>query len=90
MCIGLGAFVSYGWYFTIQSIYMRNRLKVETYDTRMSILPYLQAEEDQRYLEVLDVMQSKERQLMEDVPNWEPKQHTFETMEWVRPKAMPY
>jgi len=90
LILGLGAFVTYGWYFTIQSIHMRNRIKVESYDTRMTLLPYLQAEEDKRYLEVREIMDAKEAELMKDVPGWTPKSHTFETVEWMRPKAMPY
>lgn len=87
---GLGAFLCYGWYFTIDSIHMRNRLKIETYDTRMSLLPYLQAEEDQRYVEVRAVLDRKEAELMADVPGWEVNKPTFETIEWVRPKSLPY
>jgi len=90
MLAGFGAFLSYGWYFTIDSIHMRNRLKIESYDTRMSLLPFLQAEEDQRYVEVLAIQASKEAALMADVPGWEVNKPTFDTIEWVRPKSLPY
>jgi hypothetical protein len=87
---GLGAFLGYGWYFTIDSIHKRNGLKVEEYDTRMSLLPYLQAEEDQRYNEMRAIIDDKENELMADVPGWQVNKPTFETVEWVRPKALPY
>jgi len=90
MCMGMGAVLTYGWYFTLQSIHARNRVKVETFDTRMTVLPYLQAEEDQRFVEVRAIMDAKERELMKDVPGWQPKTNHFETVEWVRPKAMPF
>lgn len=86
----VGALVAYGWYFSVNGIYARNRLKVEQADIRMTILPYLQAEEDQRYLEVKAAMDAKERELMADVPGWEAGSSTFETVEWVRPKALPW
>ena len=87
---GLGAFLAYGWFFTLDSIWMRNRLKVEEYDVRMSLMPYLQAEEDQRYVEVRAVLDAKEAELMADVPGWQVNKPNFDTIEWVRPKALPY
>mmetsp|Transcript_5810 Transcript_5810/g.14882 ORF Transcript_5810/g.14882 Transcript_5810/m.14882 type:complete len:145 (-) Transcript_5810:219-653(-) len=86
----VSAVVAYGWYFTIQNIYARNRLKVEQTDIRMTILPYLQAEEDQRYLEVKALSDAKERELMADVPGWEVGKSTFDTVDWVRPKSLPW
>jgi NADH dehydrogenase (ubiquinone) 1 alpha subcomplex subunit 13 len=87
---GVGAVLAYGWFFTLDSIWMRNRLKVEEYDVRMSLLPYLQAEEDQRYVEVRAVLDAKEAELMADVPGWQVNKPNFDTIDWVRPKALPY
>ncbi|KAJ1637152.1 GRIM-19 [Pavlovales sp. CCMP2436] len=90
LLLGFGVFTAYGWYFLVDSIQMRNRVKIEQYDSRMSLLPYLQAEEDHRYMEVRAILDEKEAQLMVDVPGWVVNKDNFNTVDWVRPKAMPY
>lgn len=90
LAAGLIAFMAGGWYLLIRDINRRNDESIEVNDIRISILPFLQAEEDQRQVEIRAVLDAKERELMQDVKDWEVSKPVFNTVDWVRPKGLPY
>ncbi|XP_073407426.1 NADH dehydrogenase [ubiquinone] 1 alpha subcomplex subunit 13 [Dendrobates tinctorius] len=63
----------------------RRRLLIEDLETRLALLPLLQAETDRRILRVLRENLEQEAIIMKDVPGWKVGESTFHTDRWVTP-----
>ena len=59
--------VCYGYYQVIQSNIERRKLKEERRERRAAILPFLQAEEDIKYLREYSKYLDEEKRVMKDV-----------------------
>jgi len=65
-----GMFV-YGFYQIGQGNKARRAVKEEKYNARGVIVPYLQAEEDRRYVKAYREKMAKENAIMANVPGWD-------------------
>ncbi|XP_075063869.1 NADH dehydrogenase [ubiquinone] 1 alpha subcomplex subunit 13 [Mixophyes fleayi] len=63
----------------------RRRLYIEDLETRVALLPLLQAESDRRILRVLRENLEQEAIIMKDVPGWKVGESVFHTERWVPP-----
>ncbi|XP_053558899.1 NADH dehydrogenase [ubiquinone] 1 alpha subcomplex subunit 13 [Bombina bombina] len=63
----------------------RRRLLIEDLETRVALLPLLQAEQDRRVLRLLRENLEEEAIIMKDVPGWKVGESTFHTDRWVKP-----
>ena len=52
---------------------------------RANIVPFLQAEEDKRYVAALKVKKAREKEIMKDVPNWDVDKKLFHGRRWLPP-----
>ncbi|XP_072260698.1 NADH dehydrogenase [ubiquinone] 1 alpha subcomplex subunit 13 [Pyxicephalus adspersus] len=63
----------------------RRRLCIEDQETRVALMPLLQAEHDRRVLRILRENLEQEAIIMKDVPGWKVGESTFHTDRWVVP-----
>ncbi|XP_063063192.1 NADH dehydrogenase [ubiquinone] 1 alpha subcomplex subunit 13 [Engraulis encrasicolus] len=63
----------------------RRRLLIEDLETRIALLPLLQAESDRRSLRVMRENLEEEAVIMKDVPGWKVGESVFHTERWVSP-----
>ncbi|XP_072524755.1 NADH dehydrogenase [ubiquinone] 1 alpha subcomplex subunit 13 [Salminus brasiliensis] len=63
----------------------RRRLQIEDLETRIAILPLLQAEQDRQMLKMLRENLEEEAIIMKDVPGWKVGENVFHTTRWVPP-----
>lgn len=76
--------MSYGFYKMIGGNVERRQLKVEKREVRATILPFLQAEEDARYLQQVAKRTEIERRIMQGVPGFEAGKNHYNTT-WMPP-----
>jgi len=87
---GLGIFlavtgiVSFGFYKVIQGNYAKRELNAEKRFVRATLLPFLQAEEDARFLREQARNLELERRIMQGVPGWEVGKSPYHTT-WMPP-----
>ena len=82
---GVGLLVmGYGLYKVVTSNRARNVLQKEKEDARWSILPFLQAEEDFRFIKAESDFHKFEAEVMKDVPGWEVGKNPYKTR-WMPP-----
>ena len=80
----VGVMITYGFYTVFQGNNKRRELKAEKRYVRASLLPFLQAEEDARYLRERAYSIELERRIMRDVPGWEVGKSVYHTT-WMPP-----
>ena len=83
--LGAAAVIGYGFAKVGQGNKARRKLRVEKREARASILPFLQAEDDARYLQQKAAFEANEADLMKDVPGWEVGAKVYNTDRWVAP-----
>ncbi|KAG4983137.1 hypothetical protein AAZX31_10G121800 [Glycine max] len=81
-----GAF-SWGMYQVGQGNKIRRALKEEKYAARRSILPVLQAEEDERFVKEWHKYLEYEAEVMKDVPGWKVGESVYHSSRWVPPAS---
>uniref|UniRef100_A0A061QUA6 NADH dehydrogenase [ubiquinone] 1 alpha subcomplex subunit 13 n=1 Tax=Tetraselmis sp. GSL018 TaxID=582737 RepID=A0A061QUA6_9CHLO len=83
---GVGALVmSYGFYLVGQTNIQRRADKAEREHVRRALVPFLQAEEDRRYLKAKKQLLEKEASIMKDVDGWEVGRSVFNSDRWMPP-----
>ena len=75
-----------GFYKVGQGNIKRRKRLQDTRERRMAIIPFLQAEDDERYVKELKEYVAKEAYIMRDVPGWVPGQSVYNTREFM-PRA---
>ncbi|XP_027170495.1 NADH dehydrogenase [ubiquinone] 1 alpha subcomplex subunit 13-B [Coffea eugenioides] len=87
MAIFLAAFgvYSYGMYQVGKGNKIRRALKEEKYAARSAILPLLQAEEDERFVEEWKKYLEEEARIMKDVPGWKVGENVYNSGRWMPP-----
>ena len=63
----------------------RRALAVEKREARVSMLPFLQAEDDARYVKEKAKFDAMEADLMKAVPGWEAGKKVYHSERWVAP-----
>ncbi|KAM7134667.1 NADH dehydrogenase [ubiquinone] 1 alpha subcomplex subunit 13 [Macrochelys suwanniensis] len=84
--IGIGSLLL-GYYNLVKWNRERRRLLIEDLETRIALLPLLQAETDRRTLRLLRENLEEEAKIMKDVPGWKVGESVFHTDRWVPPTA---
>ncbi|XP_064031280.1 NADH dehydrogenase [ubiquinone] 1 alpha subcomplex subunit 13 [Pogoniulus pusillus] len=84
--IGIGSLLL-GYYTLIKWNRERRRLLIEELESRIALMPLLQAESDRRTLRMLRQNLDEEAKIMKDVPGWQVGESLFHTDRWVPPTA---
>lgn len=63
----------------------RNFLSAEKMAARRNLYPMLQAEEDRRYVENIEIAKEKEALIMKDVPGWKVGENVYSGKRWMPP-----
>lgn len=79
--------ISYGLYQVGQGNLKRRVLKQEKFDARQAILPFLQAEEDARFVREHQKFLDEEAKIMADVPGWKVGETVYNSGRWLPPAA---
>ncbi|KAM3939388.1 NADH dehydrogenase [ubiquinone] 1 alpha subcomplex subunit 13 [Leptodactylus fuscus] len=82
--IGIGAMI-FGYWRVGKWNRERRRLYIEDLETRVALLPLIQAESDRRTLRILRENLEQEAIIMKDVPDWKVGESVFHTDRWVAP-----
>ncbi|KAI7809581.1 NADH dehydrogenase [ubiquinone] 1 alpha subcomplex subunit 13 [Triplophysa rosa] len=82
--IGMGIMV-FGYWRLFKWNRERRRLHIEDLETRIAMLPLLQAELDRSTLRMLRENLEEEAVIMKDVPDWKVGENMFHTDRWVTP-----
>eukprot|EP00897_Mesotaenium_endlicherianum_P001550 jgi/Mesen1/1422/ME001303S00477 len=77
--------IAFGFYQVGQGNHKRRALKKEKLDARVTILPFIQAEEDFRYVSERRKALEEEKQIMKGVPNWEVGANVYNSGRWMPP-----
>uniref|UniRef100_A0A4W3H4D1 NADH dehydrogenase [ubiquinone] 1 alpha subcomplex subunit 13 n=1 Tax=Callorhinchus milii TaxID=7868 RepID=A0A4W3H4D1_CALMI len=73
-CMGL-----FNWSYCVR------RLLIEELESRIGLLPLLQAEQDRRLLRLMRENLEEEAKIMKDVPGWKVGEGVYHTKRWVEP-----
>ncbi|XP_062374839.1 NADH dehydrogenase [ubiquinone] 1 alpha subcomplex subunit 13 [Sardina pilchardus] len=84
--IGVGLMV-FGYWRIIKWNRERRRLLIEDLETRIAIMPLLQAEHDRRTLRLMRENLEEEAIIMKDVPGWKVGENVYHTERWVIPNS---
>ncbi|XP_054252198.1 NADH dehydrogenase [ubiquinone] 1 alpha subcomplex subunit 13 [Indicator indicator] len=84
--IGIGSLLL-GYYTLVKWNRERRRLLIEELESRIALMPLLQAESDRRTLRLLRQNLDEEAKIMKDVPGWKVGESRFHTDRWVTPTA---
>jgi NADH dehydrogenase (ubiquinone) 1 alpha subcomplex subunit 13 len=79
------AAVSYGFYQVGQGNKVRAAYKQEKLDARLAVVPFLQAEEDARFVRAKQRLDAQEAEIMKNVPGWEAGSSVYHTKRWMPP-----
>uniref|UniRef100_A0A4W3HKM5 NADH dehydrogenase [ubiquinone] 1 alpha subcomplex subunit 13 n=1 Tax=Callorhinchus milii TaxID=7868 RepID=A0A4W3HKM5_CALMI len=63
----------------------QRRLLIEELESRIGLLPLLQAEQDRRLLRLMRENLEEEAKIMKDVPGWKVGEGVYHTKRWVEP-----
>ncbi|GBG32948.1 NADH dehydrogenase ubiquinone 1 alpha subcomplex subunit 13 [Hondaea fermentalgiana] len=74
-----------GFYIMGQGNIERRALKMEKRERRMAIVPFLQAEEDARFVRLSQKAKDEEARIMKDVPGWDVNEKVYNTQSWFVP-----
>jgi len=81
------AVISYGMYQVGQGNIKRRAYKKEKLDARIAILPFIQAEEDMRYVELQRKFMEEEEKVMAQVPGWKVGENVYNSGRWMPPST---
>ncbi|KAH7352430.1 hypothetical protein KP509_19G044600 [Ceratopteris richardii] len=79
--------VSYGLYQVGQGNRKRRAYKQEKFEARKAILPFIQAEEDARFVREKQKYLEEEARIMANVPGWKVGESVYHTKKWRPPAA---
>ncbi|KAM8961914.1 NADH dehydrogenase [ubiquinone] 1 alpha subcomplex subunit 13 [Pelodytes ibericus] len=82
--VGIGV-LFFGYWSIFRWNRERRRFQIEDLETRVAILPLLQAETDRRVLRQMRLNLEEEAKIMKDVPGWKVGESPFHTERWVTP-----
>uniref|UniRef100_A0A8C6TUJ4 NADH dehydrogenase [ubiquinone] 1 alpha subcomplex subunit 13 n=1 Tax=Neogobius melanostomus TaxID=47308 RepID=A0A8C6TUJ4_9GOBI len=82
--IGIGTMI-FGYWRVFKWNRERRRLQIEDLETRVALMPLLQAEHDRKTLQKLRENLEEEAIIMKDVPGWKVGESVFHTDRWVTP-----
>ncbi|XP_069505171.1 NADH dehydrogenase [ubiquinone] 1 alpha subcomplex subunit 13 [Ambystoma mexicanum] len=82
--IGIGVSI-FGYWSIFKWNRERRRLQIEDLETRIAMLPLLQAEHDRSVLRQLRENLEEEAKIMKDVPGWKVGESMYNTDRWVPP-----
>ncbi|NP_001279660.1 NADH dehydrogenase [ubiquinone] 1 alpha subcomplex subunit 13 [Callorhinchus milii] len=82
--IGVGVMV-FGYWRLFTWNRERRRLLIEELESRIGLLPLLQAEQDRRLLRLMRENLEEEAKIMKDVPGWKVGEGVYHTKRWVEP-----
>ncbi|KAL8167171.1 hypothetical protein V2J09_008670 [Rumex salicifolius] len=87
MAIFLATFGAFSWgmYQVGQGNKKRRAIKEEKYAARRAILPFLQAEEDERFVKEWKKYLEEEARIMKDVPGWKVGESVYHSGRWMPP-----
>mmetsp|Transcript_22192 Transcript_22192/g.30948 ORF Transcript_22192/g.30948 Transcript_22192/m.30948 type:complete len:129 (+) Transcript_22192:107-493(+) len=80
----MGITVAVGFFFTVRANKKNRELKMEQRALRANIVPFLVAEEDQRWLRSRLLLNQVEATVMKDVPDWKVGEEVYKTR-WMPP-----
>mmetsp|Transcript_10746 Transcript_10746/g.18975 ORF Transcript_10746/g.18975 Transcript_10746/m.18975 type:complete len:129 (-) Transcript_10746:54-440(-) len=83
--LGTAALVVFGFYQVGQGNIHKRKMKLDKRLRRAAIIPFLQAEEDVRYLRERAAVLDIEGRAMAAVPGWEVGKSVYNTREWFPP-----
>lgn len=83
-----GFIMGWGLYKAGQGNKERRLLKAEKLDARKALLPFLQAEEDRRFVKAYSSFQQRQAEVMKDVPGYNADESVYKTR-WM-PPAKPF
>ncbi|XP_032805881.1 NADH dehydrogenase [ubiquinone] 1 alpha subcomplex subunit 13 [Petromyzon marinus] len=82
--IGIGLML-YGQYRIFKWNRERRRLQIEELESRIAILPLLQAEQDRHVLQQVRENLEEEAKIMKDVPGWKVGESVYNSNRWHTP-----
>uniref|UniRef100_A0A1A8NP88 NADH dehydrogenase [ubiquinone] 1 alpha subcomplex subunit 13 n=2 Tax=Nothobranchius TaxID=28779 RepID=A0A1A8NP88_9TELE len=82
--IGIGVLL-FGYWRMFSWNRQRRRFEIEELETRIALMPLMQAEHDRSTLRMLRENLEEEAILMKDVPDWKVGESVFHTGRWVTP-----
>eukprot|EP00243_Klebsormidium_subtile_P003021 TRINITY_DN16155_c0_g1_i1.p1 TRINITY_DN16155_c0_g1~~TRINITY_DN16155_c0_g1_i1.p1 ORF type:complete len:143 (+),score=28.07 TRINITY_DN16155_c0_g1_i1:405-833(+) len=83
---GIGAVaIMWGFYQVGQGNKIRAAYKMEKLSARYAVVPFLQAEEDARFVRAKQRQIEEEAKIMKDVPGWVPGESVYNTKRWIPP-----
>uniref|UniRef100_A0A7S3ES85 NADH dehydrogenase [ubiquinone] 1 alpha subcomplex subunit 13 n=1 Tax=Haptolina ericina TaxID=156174 RepID=A0A7S3ES85_9EUKA len=85
MAVGAVALFGFGFYKIVQGNKLRREWKREEMDIRMSVMPFLTAEEDVQSVFLQSKKLENEAELMKDVKGWEVGKSVYNDGRWRRP-----
>ena len=86
--LGMLLISGWGFYRFGQGVHIENQCVREERKRRMALIPFLQAEQDRKYLRWEKLEDEAEEKIMKDVPGWEPMRSTFYTRWMPRPQRI--
>ncbi|XP_076847443.1 NADH dehydrogenase [ubiquinone] 1 alpha subcomplex subunit 13 [Brachyhypopomus gauderio] len=84
--IGIAVMV-FGYYKVFTWNRQRRLFCIEELETRIALLPLLQAEQDRRTLRMLRENLEEEAIIMKDVPGWKVGEKVYHTERWITPSV---
>merc|ERR1711907_533451 len=85
MFVGAAAIMAYGFYKVGQGNIKRREEHEEKLVARHNLVPFLQAEEDRRYVAAKAATVAKEAEIMKDVPGWKVGESVYSGGRWMPP-----
>jgi len=82
---GVFAVCAYGWYRWIQGSIERRELAREHTWSRIYLVPVLNAELDRDAYRRQQARLTREKEIMKDIPDWEPGQKIYSTKRYIPP-----
>lgn len=77
--------MAYGFYRVAVGNHERRALREDKMAARRAVVPFLQAEEDRRWVKAKREAVRIEEQLMRNVPGWVPGENVYKTGRWMPP-----
>ncbi|KAL4444624.1 hypothetical protein ABPG77_002441 [Micractinium sp. CCAP 211/92] len=78
------AIMAFGFYKVGQSNRERRAIKAANYEARAALVPFLQAEEDRRWVNANRTFQAKQAEIMKNVPDYKVGESVYKTR-WMPP-----
>ncbi|CAN8070876.1 unnamed protein product [Agarophyton chilense] len=85
LILGTALVIGYGMYRVGTFNVKRRELRQEKKNIRLAIIPFLQAEEDARFVSQRDEYNKWEASVMKDVPGWKVGENVYQTRKFMPP-----